>query len=127
MAPPTPVPEPAKPRIDVIVSAIEVPGRVQHDQEFELTLELKNSAAGGPVAGIVNVGIRARTSSPSGATNVPLGSAQFRDLAPQQAQRKTVRVRAPHQPGVWTATALIEPFAFVDDGNNQGEARLIVD
>jgi hypothetical protein len=130
-APPAPPPSvsepPAKPRIDVIVRALEVPARVQHDQEFDLTLELQNSASGGPVAGIANVEIRARISGPTGATNVLLGSAQFRDLAAQQAQRKTLRVRAPHQPGLWTATASIKPFDFEDAANNQRETPLVVD
>lgn len=125
---PTKKPEPLpKPNIDVVLQTITLPARVNRGQEFNLTLEAKNNTLGSPPAGVANVEIRASLTGPTGGSNIPIGAAQFRDLQPNEPQTHTIIVRAPNKIGLWTVKAVVSPFDFVDESNNDIEKQLAVD
>jgi hypothetical protein len=109
-----------KPKTDVIVESILLPRGVRRDQNFEFTVGIFNSGAN--TASITNVEIRARLQG----TDVPIGSAQFRQLSPRQSQSKAVRGRALHTIGLWKLRAIIVPFDYIDDMNNEQNASLVV-
>lgn len=122
----TPVVE--KPRIDVIFLEIKAPQRVKKNQSFKVTISAKNNNLTGSSAPAVNVTIRARTSGLTGATDLVLGTIQFRELAPQQTKKLEAEIAmGPNRPGMWTLYVIAKPFGYVDDKNNTVEARLVVD
>jgi len=116
-----------KPKIDVIIERIDFPARVKRDQEFELTVVLKNNNLRGPAAGMTSLEVRASLIDATHATDIPIYSAVFRDLRPQEPKKQTVKVRAPHQPGLWTVRAVIKPMDFLDEANNERKKQLAVD